>query len=216
MRMLVTLLLIPAANLFALEPGTLPHAFKTGGPNCLEIPDWQVHAYNDDFCILCESGCIDAEKPFLYLIFGEEKALLEDTGVGKVQVAPFVMDLLSKWAAKKHHAPVSLVVIHSHGHGDHTARDPQFQILPNVQFVAAKPAEIQKAAGITSWPDSPGAIDPGNRVVDVIPIPGHNDASIALYDRRTGNLLTGDSHIRAGSTSLKRRFQPMPQARSGW
>jgi hydroxyacylglutathione hydrolase len=27
----------------------------------------------------------------------------------------------------------------------------------------------------------------------VIPIPGHNEASIALYDRLTGNLLTGDS-----------------------
>jgi glyoxylase-like metal-dependent hydrolase (beta-lactamase superfamily II) len=27
----------------------------------------------------------------------------------------------------------------------------------------------------------------------VIPFPGHNEASVALYDRLTGNLLTGDS-----------------------
>ena len=30
-------------------------------------------------------------------------------------------------------------------------------------------------------------------VVDVIPIPGHQSAHVALYDRRTGLLLTGDS-----------------------
>jgi len=176
-----------------LQPGVMPAAFKTGGPNCVTLPDWEVHEYNEDFYILRESGCIDAEKPFLYLIFGQQKALLEDTGVGKVQVVPIVMDLLAKWAKKKNHAPVSLVVIHSHGHGDHTAGDPQFQGLPNVQFIAAKPEEIQKAAGIPAWPADLGKIDLGGRIIDVIPIPGHNDASIALYDRLTGNLMTGDS-----------------------
>jgi glyoxylase-like metal-dependent hydrolase (beta-lactamase superfamily II) len=176
-----------------LQPGKLPAAFLTGGPNCVAIPEWQVHPYNEDFYILRESGCIDAEKPFLYLIFGRDKALLEDTGVGKVQVAPFVMDLISRWAAQKHRAPVPLIVIHSHGHGDHTAGDPQFQALPNVQFIAARPAEIQQAAAIVNWPSDTGHIDLGNRIIDVIPIPGHNDASIALYDRLTGNLMTGDS-----------------------
>ncbi len=33
----------------------------------------------------------------------------------------------------------------------------------------------------------------GGRIVDVIPIPGHQAASIALYDRLTGLLLTGDT-----------------------
>src|SRR6267378_826181 len=64
-----------------LKPGTLAEPWLTGGPNCLTVPDWQVHEYNEDFYILRESGCINAEKPFLYLIFGENKALLEDTGV---------------------------------------------------------------------------------------------------------------------------------------
>lgn len=176
-----------------LEPGTLPAAWISGGPNCVSVPDWQVHEYNDDFYILRESGCIHFEKPFLYLIFGEREALLEDTGAGEVQTAPFVMGLLGKWAKKKNHAAVSLIVIHSHGHGDHTAGDKQFQALTNVQFVAATPEEVQKAAGIPNWPDGLGQIDLGGRIIDVIPIPGHQAASIALYDRRTGNLLTGDS-----------------------
>ena len=110
-----------------LKPGTLAEPWLTGGPNCLTVPNWQVHEYNEDFYILRESGCINAEKPFLYLIFGENKALLEDTGVAYatpdktvIPTAPVIMDLMAKWAKKKHHAPVSLVVIHSHSHwGSH-------------------------------------------------------------------------------------------------
>src|SRR4029077_18697541 len=86
-----------------------------------------------------------------------------------------------------------LIVIHSHAHGDHTAADGQFKQMPDVQFVAAAPAEIQQAAGIAAWPTGLGQIDLGNRIIDVIPIPGHDVASIALYDRWTGNLMTGDS-----------------------
>ena len=182
-----------------LQPGSLAEPWLTGGPNCLTIPDWQVHEYNEDFYILRESGCINAEKPFLYLIFGENKALLEDTGVASeadksvIPTAPVIMDLMAKWAAKKKHAPVSLVVIHSHSHGDHTAADGQFKSTPGVEFIAAAPPDIQKATGIPTWPTDIGKIDLGSRILDVIPIPGHDVASIALYDRLTGNLMTGDS-----------------------
>jgi len=54
----------------AIETGTLPAVWITGGPNCLEVPDWQIHEYNANFYILRESGCTNYEKPFLYLIFG--------------------------------------------------------------------------------------------------------------------------------------------------
>ena len=59
----------------------MPASWLSGGPNCVSVPDWQVHEYNDNFYILRESGCINYEKPFLYLIFGDKKALLEDTEV---------------------------------------------------------------------------------------------------------------------------------------
>lgn len=182
-----------------LKAGTLAEPWLTGGPNCLTIPDWQVHEYNEDFYILRESGCINPEKPFLYMIFGENKAILEDTGVVRegdhavIPTAPVILDLMAKWAKRKRHAPVSLIVIHSHSHGDHTAADSQFQQMAGVQFVDSKPAALQKAAGIATWPSDLGQIDLGNRIIDVIPIPGHDVASIALYDRATGNLMTGDS-----------------------
>jgi hydroxyacylglutathione hydrolase len=70
-----------------VETGTLPRSWVTGGPNCLEVADWQVHAYNSSFFILRESGCTNYEKPFLYLIFGKDRALLVDTGAGPVDTA---------------------------------------------------------------------------------------------------------------------------------
>jgi hydroxyacylglutathione hydrolase len=177
----------------ALEPGTLPGSWVTGGPDCVSVPDWQVHPYNKDFYILRESGCTHFEKPFLYLIFGRDQALLEDTGAGDVKIAPVVQDLLAKWARRENRAPIPLVVVHSHGHGDHVAGDAQLAALPNVQVISASVPEMQKAFGIAHWPEETGSIDLGDRVLDVIPIPGHQAASIALYDRRTGILLTGDT-----------------------
>src|SRR5712691_10956629 len=177
-----------------LKPGTLAEPWLTGGPNCLTVPAWQVHEYNDDFYILRESGCIHYEKPFLYLIFGRDKALLEDTGAGQVDSASVVKDLIAQWAKRNNKsAPVPLIVVHSHSHGDHTAGDSGFKNLPNVQLVTANVAELQKAFAIKTWPTDIVPIDLGGRIVDLIPIPGHDVAGIALYDRQTAILLTGDS-----------------------
>ena len=46
---------------------------------------------------------------------------------------------------------------------------------------------------MTTWRDASTTYDLSGRLIDVIPIPGHEPASIALYDRRTGLLLTGDT-----------------------
>jgi glyoxylase-like metal-dependent hydrolase (beta-lactamase superfamily II) len=46
---------------------------------------------------------------------------------------------------------------------------------------------------IKTWPTDIGQIDLGDRLIDIIPIPGHDTLSLALYDRQTGILITGDS-----------------------
>lgn len=174
--------------------GTLPQHWITGGPKCTEVPDWQVHEYNEGFYILRQSGCTHYEKPFLYLLFGSDRALLVDTGAGKPELARIVLGIISKWAErKKRSAPLPLLVAHSHGHGDHTAGDMQLQALPNVTLVPAKANEVRRAFDISALPECRGSIDLGNRVLDVLAIPGHEEASIAMYDRQTGILLTGDT-----------------------
>jgi len=177
-----------------VEPGVLPKNWMSGGPKCMEMPAWQVHEYNPNFFILRQSGCIHYEKPFLYLIFGKDKALLEDTGAGQIDTAPVVMSLVAKWARRNNKTgPVPLIVVHSHSHGDHTAGDAGFANLPNVQLVKATVPELQNAFGIKTWPTDIVPFDLGSRIVDLIPIPGHDVAGIALYDRQTGVMLTGDS-----------------------
>jgi hydroxyacylglutathione hydrolase len=176
------------------EPGTLPASWRSGGPSCADMPAFQVHEYNPDFFILRQSGCIHYEKPFLYVIFGRDRVLLEDTGAGQIDTASVVMDLIAQWAKRNNRTePIPLIVVHSHSHGDHTAGDAGFRNLPGVQLVTASVPELQKAFAIRNWPTDVVPIDLGGRVVDLIPIPGHDVASIALYDRRTAVLLTGDS-----------------------
>ena len=168
----------------SLENGTLPASWVTGGPNCIEVPDWQVHQYNPTFFILRESGCTNYEKPFLYLILGKDRALLVDTGAGPVDTAVFVQRLTK----------LPLTVAHSHGHGDHVAGDKGFT---SATLIPATVEAAQKAFGIANWPDQPGSIDLGDRIVDVLAIPGHHVANVAYYDRKTGILLTGD-HLYPG------------------
>ena len=173
--------------------GSLAVKWITGGPRCIEVSDWQVHQYNEDFYILRQSGCVNYEKPFLYLLFGKEKVLLEDTGAAPSDAATVVSGVITKWLALNGRASISLIVAHSHSHGDHVAGDAGFRGLPNVTMVPLTVEGTREFFGIEKWPEGIGRVDLGQRVLDVIPIPGHDALSIAFYDRETGVLLTGDS-----------------------
>ena len=175
-----------------VERGTLPASWTTGA-SCPETPAFKTHEYNSDFVILRQSGCTNFEKPFLYLIFGERTALLVDTGARTADVGAAVQRILDQWSARHGDRTVSLIVVHSHGHGDHVAGDAQFNDRPNTTFVAATSEAVARFFGLGNWPDASGSFDLGGRTIDVLPIPGHEPASIAIYDRRTGILLTGDT-----------------------
>jgi glyoxylase-like metal-dependent hydrolase (beta-lactamase superfamily II) len=180
-----------------LEQGVLPQRWMTGGPKCMEIPEWQVHEYNPNFLIFRQSGCSDYEKPFVYLIFGHDRALLFDTGSRNGDLVPTLEHTIHDWLTRNHRATIALVVTHSHSHSDHVAGDAAVQAMNDaaisVTFIAAKVEDEKAFFHFTGGDDAHGMIDLGDRAIDVIPIPGHDEASIALYDRRTGILLTGDS-----------------------
>lgn len=177
----------------SLEPGVLPSRWSTGGPRCMESPDWFIHEYNPHFFILRESGCSHYEKPFLYLIFGQDRVLLLDTGAGKTELASLVDRLIAQWSDRHGRPQPRLIVAHTHNHGDHKSRDRQFAGRPGVEMVPAEIEAVQRTFGIAQWPTSPGLLDLGGRIIDVLGMPGHDDAAIVLYDRRTGVLFTGDN-----------------------
>jgi hydroxyacylglutathione hydrolase len=193
MKLLCCFFVVALALLAQVRDGVLPVKWITGGPDCIEVPDWQIHRYNDDFYILRESGCTNYEKPFLYLLFGNDKVLLEDTGAGKSDAARVVGEVIAKWLALKGRTSIPLIVAHSHSHGDHVAGDPGFRGMANVTIVPLTVEGTREFFGIEKWPEAVGSIDLGQRILDVIPIPGHDALSIAFYDRQTGVLLTGDS-----------------------
>ncbi len=177
-----------------LERGTLPASWAESPDACAtRQSDFRLHEYNSDFYILRQSGCTNYEKPFLYLIFGDGQALLVDTGAKGARVADAVAMALKHWA-DAHGKPIPrLIAAHSHAHGDHVAGDSALAAMSGVTVVGTSPEAVAKFFGLKSWPDSATTFDLGGRVLDIVPIPGHERSSIAIYDRRTGILLTGDT-----------------------
>ncbi len=188
---------LPEPDGGSIQRGVLPGRWATGGPRCMEMPEWQVHEYNPDLYILRQSGCTDFEKPFLYLVFGKDKALLLDTGSRNGNLAPALQSTIHRWLKRNSRASIPLLVVHTHEHGDHVAGDAALQALNDpaisITLISAKVEANTSLYHIARWPDDIGSIDLGDRVIDAIPIPGHSAASIALYDRKTAILFSGDT-----------------------
>jgi glyoxylase-like metal-dependent hydrolase (beta-lactamase superfamily II) len=176
----------------------IPGRWRSQIGTCMEIPEWDVHEIDRDLYILRQSPCASYEKPFVFLLFGDDRALLLDTGDGKDNhLAAAVVRLVRLWRERTGHRAISLVVAHTHEHGDHTGGDEDLAALrlPDLA-VTVTPVDLEatkRLFGIASWPTGIGQLDLGDRVLDAIPIPGHSKLSVALYDRRTAILFSGDT-----------------------
>lgn len=170
-------------------------AFPTAWPDGLDCgsPEIFVHQYDDDTFILRQSLCTSFEGPFLYMLFGEDRVLLEDTGAGGVDVAGVVGDVITQWLADNGKASIELIVVNSHAHGDHVAGNSMFEGQPGVTVVPPSVGGLSAFFGIDDWPEQIVTYDLGGRTIDVIPIPGHQTSHIALFDHGAGWLLTGDT-----------------------
>jgi len=191
----------PQTNNHEIELGSLPKRWPTGGPKCMEMPEWHIHEYNPNLYILRQSGCTDYEKPFVFLIFGKQSALLLDTGSHHGNLAPTLLQTVKKWLNRNQRESIPLSVVHSHSHWDHVDGDDAIEALRDpampVTMVKATPEANAKFFKIEHWPIDVGSVELGDRIVDAIPLPGHDVAAIALYDRKTAILFTGDS-VNAG------------------
>lgn len=178
---------------FGVQPLPFPRHWINGS-DCTTEPKIQVHWFNDDTCILRQSLCTHFEGPFIYLLFGRQKVLMQDTGAGSgLPLAATVYAIIDDWLDQRGLNSIQLVVTHSHAHGDHIAYDSQFVGKPNTVVVGQSAAAVQSFFGITGWPDQIVQYDLGGRVLSVIPIPGHQAAHVALYDPTIDVLFTGDT-----------------------
>jgi glyoxylase-like metal-dependent hydrolase (beta-lactamase superfamily II) len=180
-------------------PGDLDVAWIHGVPRGTPDPGppIQVHAYDEHTLILRQSKTTSFEAPFLYLLFGNDRAVLFDTGATKdattFPLRATVDQLVADWQQRHEKPAYELVVAHTHAHGDHVAGDGQFAGRADTTVVGTDLDAVQSFYGFTSWPDEVVPFDLGGRVLEVTGVPGHHPTAIAVFDPWTGFLLTGDS-----------------------
>jgi hydroxyacylglutathione hydrolase len=156
-------------------------------------PVTQVQALDADSFVIRQSVKTNFEAPFLYLLFGQDRALLIDTGAEGGQIRPTVDRLIAGWLAQHGRSAIPLVVAHSHSHGDHVAGDAAFRDRPDTTVVGLKPADVAGFFGIDDWPNQTARFDLGGRALSIIPTPGHQAAAIMVYDPKLRILLSGDT-----------------------
>jgi glyoxylase-like metal-dependent hydrolase (beta-lactamase superfamily II) len=175
-------------------PGDLDVRWIHGAPG---EPPIQVHAYDPHTYVLRQAKASNYEAPFIYLLFGNSRAMLLDTGATREASAfplrETVDRLIDGWLGEHPREGFELVVAHTHAHGDHVAGDEQFDGRPLTTVVPREASAVSEFFGFTSWPAEVVRYDLGGRVLEVTGIPGHHAASIAIFDPWTGLLLTGDT-----------------------
>lgn len=169
-------------------------------------PEIQVHAYDEHTFVLRQNMAVNYEAPFMFVLFGNTRAVLIDTGAtASAEFFPLrrVVDaLVDKWLAAHPREGYGLLVLHTHPHGDHVAGDAQFAGRPDTLVVDAGQRSAWEffgfdddgGAAAASAAGGPVAqVDLGGRVLECWPSPGHHSAAVTFYDPYTGILLTGDT-----------------------
>ncbi len=153
------------------------------------------------------------EEVISYLILGEKRALLFDTGLGVGKISAVVARL----------TPLPVTVINSHTHFDHVGGNAEFHEIWNRDLRYSRknmrgqtniysrdalaperlcgplpPGADAKSYSIRPWKSTHSLrdrerLDLGGRVVEVIFTPGHTPDSLSLLDRKNGLLFTGDT-----------------------
>ena len=168
-------------------------------------PAIQVMQADASTYVLRQNKCVTFEAPFIYVLFGKDKVLVVDTGANQSpKLSPIyqtVESLIEQQGGRINGKP-EVLVVHSHSHSDHTKGDSQFLGKPGVEVVGTNTQALETQLGLNDWPNKQSSIDLGGRVLTLIPIPGHQEQSIAIYDPQTEWLLTGDS-LYPGSIRVK-------------
>jgi glyoxylase-like metal-dependent hydrolase (beta-lactamase superfamily II) len=176
----------------AAPPNSVPRFAHWIDGTASSEPEIQVQRIDDDSFVIRQSVRTNFEAPFLYLLFGTDRVLLIDSGAGGLKIRPTVDRVIADWRTRHQGRPVRLIVAHSHSHGDHHSGDDEFRDRPDTELVGLQPQQVAAFFGIRDWPNAVGRYDLGNRVLDIVPTPGHEPAHIMIYDARTRLMFSGD------------------------
>ena len=136
-----------------------------------------------------------------YLLIGEDKALLQDTGYGNADLKSYVAGLTEK----------PLIVVNSHIHPDHSGGNQQFGeiLVLEEETEHTEPVyfpqpgerarcELVKASGDYHFRRVPAGtvLDLGGREVELLRLEGHTKGSMVLLDHNTRLLFSGDAILK--------------------
>lgn len=132
------------------------------------------------------SGVYSLEQEMVrsFLIVGTQRAMLLDTGAEECDILALIRSVTA----------LPLIVLHTHGDGDHTANDDKFTDIyahpdefPIIRrFRPELKAHLHPITGASSF-------DLGGRILQVVEAPGHTPGSICLLDRQGRILFSGDT-----------------------
>jgi hydroxyacylglutathione hydrolase len=176
----------------AEAPSTLFAQPWNGGLDERE-PAFQAQRIDDDTIVIRQSIRTTFEAPFVHLLFGKAKALLIDTGTGSGDLRAEVDRIIGARLKARGQQSLPLVVMHSHAHSDHVGGDAGFAGRADTIVVGHTADDVARFFGIKAWPTEAAAFDLGERIVDILPTPGHHDSHVMAFDRATRILFSGDS-----------------------
>lgn len=185
----------PAAQTIAL----LEKKWIHGSANCKlnEDPQIDVFQYDPTSYVLRQNKCHSFEAPFVYVLIGQYKILVLDTGAIRSSADSPLYETVLSLVNSNPDSDISIekeiVVIHSHSHNDHQAGDAQFEGKPGVTLVKASYSEMIEFMGFVDWPNGLSSFELGGRKLTIVPTPGHQEEAISIYDPQTNWLLTGDT-----------------------
>ncbi len=175
--------------------------------------DWfEVYRISDGIFAIYEPG--QFEEVISFLITGEDRALLFDTGLGIGDIRSVVDQLTD----------LEIIVLNSHTHYDHIGGNHQFETIyaMDTEFTRKRAADGRPHETVAEfvsegwiWKPLPDGfskdeyhshpfaisrfvaegdtIDVGGRRLEILEMPGHAPDSICLIDRENRLLFTGDT-----------------------
>ncbi|TIX49828.1 MBL fold metallo-hydrolase [Alteraurantiacibacter aquimixticola] len=161
-------------------------------------PRVQVVQYNEDTFVLRQNVCVHWEAPFTYLLFGNDGALLIDSGAtANASYYPLrdtVDAIITRWGQMRRRDKVPLTVAMTSGEDIAQSQGiVQFAGRPDTTIVPTPLEVMKRHYGLSvTWPLGTSRIDLGDRVIEVIPTPGAHRDGVSFYDPYCDFLFTGD------------------------
>jgi hypothetical protein len=180
-------------------PGNLRFAWINGSLSAKANTDVrvQVHRYNEHTYILRQNPAVHWEAPFMYLLFGNDRAVLFDAGAtAETEYFPLaeVVDAVTqRWLSANSKDNLQLLVVPTGDDFSQTQALEQFADRPNTQIVEPSLSSRQSLLGFRNWPNENSSLDLGGRTLTLVPTPGLNKNAFSVYDPWTDLLLTGNT-----------------------